>query len=495
MLTLLLLIPLVGILGVLLTSSLSPLDNMGKISNRSETLMKQISLGSTLVTFLLSLILWGEFDNNDIGFQFVQELNTLYFFQFNLGVDGISLFFVLLTTIIMPICLLCSWTNIKDGVKYFLIAFLLLETLLIAVFVVLDLLLFYIFFESVLPPLFIIIGVWGHGINKIRASFLLFLYTLFGSLFMLLSFLVLYFTVGSSDYQLLFLSDLNIETQKILWLGIFLALAIKTPLLPFHIWLYRAHAEAPLAGSVLLAGVILKMATYGYIRVLITMLPEATYYFTPFVQSICVITIIYSSLTTLRQNDMKALVAYSSVAHMGTVVLGLFSNTIQGIEGAIMLSIAHGLVSPALFICVGGVLYDRYHTRLIKYYRGMALTMPLFSLLFFVFTLSNIAVPLSANFVGEFMALTGSFQKNPILTIFATSGMVLGACYSIWMYNKINFGSQSLYLAVTSDINKREFFLLIPLLIITVILGIFPNIVLDSLHASVSNILYNEMSL
>lgn len=495
MLTLLLLIPLVGILGVLLTSSLSPLDNMGKISNRSETLMKQISLGSTLVTFLLSLILWGEFDNNDIGFQFVQEFNTLYFFQFNLGVDGISLFFVLLTTIIMPICLLCSWTNIKDGVKYFLIAFLLLETLLIAVFVVLDLLLFYIFFESVLPPLFIIIGVWGHGINKIRASFLLFLYTLFGSLFMLLSFLVLYFTVGSSDYQLLFLSDLNIETQKILWLGIFLALAIKTPLLPFHIWLYRAHAEAPLAGSVLLAGVILKMATYGYIRVLITMLPEATYYFTPFVQSICVITIIYSSLTTLRQNDMKALVAYSSVAHMGTVVLGLFSNTIQGIEGAIMLSIAHGLVSPALFICVGGVLYDRYHTRLIKYYRGMALTMPLFSLLFFVFTLSNIAVPLSANFVGEFMALTGSFQKNPILTIFATSGMVLGACYSIWMYNKINFGSQSLYLAVTSDINKREFFLLIPLLIITVILGIFPNIVLDSLHASVSNILYNEMSL
>lgn len=490
MITLLLILPILGIIGILFTSALSDIKNV----NRSNLLMKQISLGSTLLTFLLSLVLWGEFDNNDIHFQFVQEYNALYFFQFNLGIDGISLFFVLLTTLIIPICLLCSWNNITEGLKHFLIAFLLLETLLIAVFVVLDLLLFYVFFESVLPPLFIIIGVWGHGINKIRASFLLFLYTLFGSLFMLLSILVMYYIVGNSSFQLLFLTDLSIETQKILWLGFFLALAIKTPLLPFHIWLYRAHAEAPLAGSVLLAGVILKMATYGYIRVLITILPEATYYFTPFVQTICVITIIYSSLTTLRQNDIKALVAYSSVAHMGFVVLGLFSNTIQGIEGAILLSIAHGLVSPALFICVGGVLYDRYHTRLIKYYRGLTLTMPLFSTILFIFILGNISVPLSANFIGEFMVLLGSFQKNPVITVFACSGMVLGACYSIWLYNRISFGSQSPFLSITQDLNKREFFLLLPLLILTFLLGIFPNVILDSLHLSVSNVIYDNVS-
>jgi NADH-ubiquinone oxidoreductase chain 4 len=276
-------------------------------------------------------------------------------------------------------------------------SFLLLETLLIAVFVVLDLLLFYIFFESVLIPLFLIVGIWGGSPTRVRAAYLLFLYTLFGSLFMLLAFLIIYHNVGSTDFNVVSLSDIDPDSQKIIWLAIFLSMAIKTPLMPFNTWLTYAHSEAPVAGSIILAGVILKLSAYGYMRILIQFLPDATDYYSPLVQVMAIVSIIYGSLVTLRQTDFKKLVAYSSVAHMGVVVLGLFSNTVQGIEGAIMLSIAHGFVSPALFFLVGGVLYDRYHTRTIKYYRGITAYMPLFSLLFFLFTIFNAAVPLSAN--------------------------------------------------------------------------------------------------
>jgi len=482
MLTLLLLIPLVGAL------MLAPMQGN---TVQSESQMKRLALGTSLINFLLSIVLWGMFDSSTSESQFTQEFNQVNFCHLHIGVDGISLYFVLLTTFITPICILSNWENIKEELKYFLMCFLVLETLLIAVFVVLDILLFYVFFESVLIPLFLIVGIWGGSATRVRAAFLLFLYTLFGSLFMLLAFLVIYNNVGSTDFQVVSLSEINLESQKLLWLAVFISMAIKTPLLPFHVWLPRAHAEAPLAGSVILAGLILKLATYGYMRILIQFLPDATSYFSPLVQTIAVITLIYASLATLRQTDFKALVAYSSIGHIAVVVLGLFSNTIQGIDGALLLSIAHGVVSPALFILVGGVLYDRYHTRTIRYYRGITVYMPLFSIMFFVFTIFNAAVPLSANWAGEFLCLAGAFQRNPVFAVLGSTGIVLSAAYSIWLYNRIAFGSWSKYLNYTTDLTRREFMLLLPLLFVAVVFGIFPNIILDSVHATTSGLLYS----
>ncbi|PRD22112.1 UNVERIFIED_CONTAM: NADH-ubiquinone oxidoreductase chain 4 [Trichonephila clavipes] len=372
------------------------------LSGNNTLRMKRIALSGTLINFIISIVLWSNFNANipEGTYQFTQEFlpEQVTFCHLHIGIDGISLYFVLLTTLIIPICILSNWNNISaDGFRYFLICFLLLETLLIAVFVVLDILLFYIFFESVLIPLFFIVGIWGGGPTRVRAAFLLFLYTLFGSLFMLLSFLAIYYNVGSTDFQVVSLSEINLEAQKLLWLGIFISMAVKTPLVPFNTWLTYAHSEAPVGGSIVLAGVILKLATYGFLRIILQFLPDATSYFSPLVQLFAVVSIIYASLSTLRQTDFKKLVAYSSVAHAATIVLGLFSNTIQGIEGAIILGLAHGLVSPALFFLVGGVLYDRYHTRTIRYYRGVATYMPLFALFFFLFTIFNAAVPLSAN--------------------------------------------------------------------------------------------------
>ena len=408
----------------------------------------------------------------------------------HMGVDGLSLYFVLLTTFTMPICVLASWENVKHNIKSYMIAFLVLESLLIAVFVVLDLLLFYVFFESVLIPLFIIVGVWGASADRIRASFLLFLYTLFGSLFMLLAFLVIFYHVGSTDFEVLSLADISFESQRWLWLAIFLSLAIKTPLLPVHIWLSRAHVEAPVAASMVLAGLILKLATYGFLRVLIPFLPEATSYFSPLVQTIAVVTLVYSSLTTLRQTDFKVLVAYSSIAHMSVVVIGLFSNTLQGIEGAILLGIAHGIVSPAMFMCVGGILYDRYHTRVIRYYRGLTQYMPIFSLLFFLFILGNMSTPLTVNWAGELMALMGSIQRSPLIGLAMSSGIVFSAAYSIWLYARLCNGSWSPFLGYAIDVTRREFMVLLPLLITMFLFGLFPNIILTDLHYSVSTLLY-----
>lgn len=401
---------------------------------------------------------------------------------------------MLLTTFITPICILANWENISgsNGLKYFLISFLVLESLLIAVFVVLDILLFYVFFESVLIPLFLIVGIWGGSQKRVRAAYLLFLYTLFGSLFMLLGLLVIYYNVGSTDFRVVAASDITLDSQKLLWIGIFISMAIKTPLAPVHIWLSRAHAEAPVGGSIILAGLILKLATYGYMRIMLQFLPDASHYYAPIVQMIAAITVVYASLVTLRQTDFKALIAYSSVGHMGIVVLGLFSNTVQGIEGAILLSIAHAFVSPALFILVGSVLYDRFHTRTIRYYRGITTYMPMFSVIFLLFTLFNMAIPLSGNWLGELLVLTGVFQRNPIAAILGSSGIILSAAYSIWLYNRISFGSYSEYLNYPpqGDLTRREFMLLLPLLIITILLGIFPNIVLDTIHSSVSTLIY-----
>lgn len=480
MLTALLVIPILGAISLLL------------VNDNNKSLMKQLSLGFSLINFILSLLIWGSFNNNSNEFQFVQEWGSVSFCHLNLGIDGISLFFVLLTTFIIPICILSNWDNIKVGLKYYLVAFLILESLLLAVFVVLDLLLFYITFESVLIPLFIIVVYWGGGIAKVRAGTMLFLYTLFGSLFMLLAILTIYFLTGTTDFLLLSTIEFNLDTQKILWLAFLMALAIKVPLVPFHVWLPFAHVAAPLGGSVVLAGVVLKLASYSIIRVLIPFFPDASLYFTPLVYTLAVISIIYPSLTCLRTINIKAIIAYSSIAHMSVSILGFFSNNLQGIEGAIMLSLAHGITSPALFILVGGVLYNRTHSLNLKYYRGLAMSMPLFAVIFFVFTLANIGVPLTANFIGEFMSFAGAFQENPIMTSIGASGMVLAAAYSVWLYNKICFGSNSAYLSNMFDLNRREFILLLTLLTIIIILGVYPNIVLDSLHLSVSNLIINS---
>jgi NADH-ubiquinone oxidoreductase chain 4 len=308
---------------------------------------------------------------------------------------------------------------------------------------------------------------------------------------MLLCILYIYSNIGSTDFQLISLYEISFETQKILWLGFFIAFAVKTPLYPFTIWLPKAHADSPLAGSIILAATILKLATYGYLRVLINFLPDASNYFSPLVQTIAIITIIYASFSTIIQQDTKRLIAYSSIAHMGVVLLGLFSNNIQGIEGGILLALAHGFVSPALFICVGGIIYDRTGTRIINYIRGLVHYMPIFILLFFIFTLCNTGIPLSLNFLGEQLSLIGIWERNPIVASLGASGIVLSACYSIFLYNRIAYGSYSPHLPILKDLNRREFYLLISLLIPTILLGIFPNIILESLHISITNLLYN----
>ena len=482
MLSLLLLIPIIGSL-LLLTIPEESIEN--KIR------MKRITLITMLINFLISIYIWLEFDSSTSQYQFVYEFIELSYCHLNIGIDGISLYFVLLTTFVSPIAVLSNYNNINKNLKYFLISFLLLETLQIGVFVVLDLLLFYIFFESVLPILFLIIIVYGSGEARIRSALLFFLYTLAGSLFMLLAILQIYSYVGSTDFQIISLSEINLDSQKILWLGFFIAFAVKTPLWPLTGWLYRAHADSPLAGSILLAATILKFATYGYLRVLINFLPDATNYFSPLIQTIAIITLIYASLATIIQQDTKALIAYSSVAHMSIVILGLFSNTIQGIEGAILLALAHGFVSPALFICVGGIIYDRTGTRIIHYVRGLVTYMPVFTILFFIFTLSNTGIPLTLNFLGEQLSLIGIWERSPIIAALGATGIVLSAIYSIYLYNRISYGTYSPHLKPIKDISRREFILLITLLIPTVLLGIFPNVILDGLHFSISTLLFN----
>jgi len=504
----LLIIPLIGSLLISLTNSnylnlskkYAPINVNEKIKNIVEDFqsskytkkrIKQIALITSLINLLVSIIMWVQFDSNYAGYQFLTfplESNQMTFLQLNFGIDGISLYFVLLTTFITPIAILSSHNDIDKKLKFFLICILLLETLQIAVFVSLDLLLFYVFFESVLIPLFLMIGIWGASNARIRAAFLLFLYTLFGSLWMLLAILKIYTNTGSTDFTLLssLISEMSFSSQKLLWLGFFIALATKTPLFPLHGWLFRAHVEAPLAASIILAAVILKLATYAYLRILLTFLPDASQYFSPLVQSICVITLIYASLSALRTHDSKALVALSSVSHCAVIVLGLFSNSVIGIEGAILLSIAHGFISPALFFCVGGCLYQRLHTRTIIYIRGVTTYMPIFSILFFIFALANASVPLTAGWVSEQLILIGMFEKSPIIGTLGALSIFLTACYSLFLYNRIAFGDYSSFLKPIKDLDYREFIVLFSLLVPTVLLGIWPNIILDSLHLSVS---------
>jgi NADH-ubiquinone oxidoreductase chain 4 len=482
----LLLIPLIGIGFVTIEA------NYG-LSIINEIKIKSIALTTSIINLIVSLVMFILFDFSSKQFQFIEEHYQLSYFDIYLGVDGLSIYFILLTTIIMPIAILSNWNSIQSkNVLSFVVIMLLLETLLLAVFLVLDILLFYIFFESILPPLFLLIGLFGSS-NKVRASFYLFLYTLLGSLFMLLSIIVMSSIMGTTDFDALSKANFNYVTQLFLFYGIFIAFAVKTPVIFLNTWLLKAHVESPLSGSIILAGIVLKLSLYGIFRLILPLLPKASLNYTYIVYVIGVITIIYASFSTLRTIDIKELIAYSSVSHAAVYLIGAFSNTIQGIEGAIVLGLAHGFVSPGLFICAGGILYDRSSTRLITYYRGMAQIMPIFSILFFILCLGNSGTPLTLNFIGEFMSLYGAFERMPILGILASTSIVLSAAYTIFMYNRIAFGgSYSVYFVENiGDVTRREFILLLVFVIFTVLFGIYPAPILDGLHYSVSSLIYN----
>ena len=486
LLTLLLCIPLLGIFTISAGMSYD-------ISNTNTTWIKKVGLTTSIINLVVSLLIFFLFDYSSNQFQFVKEYFEISYFDFYLGIDGLSIYFVLLTTIITPIALLSNWTSITENIRSYVIIILLLETLLLAVFLVLDILLFYIFFESILPPLFILIGLFGSS-NKVRASFYLFLYTLLGSLFLLLSILAISSIMGTTDFDALYKTNFNYSTQLFLFYGIFIAFAVKTPTIFLNTWLLKAHVESPLGGSIILAAIVLKLSLYGIFRLILPLLPKASLDYTYIIYLIGVITIVYASFSTLRTIDVKELIAYSSVSHAAVYLIGVFSNTIQGIEGGIALGLAHGFVSSGLFICAGGVLYDRSATRLISFYRGTAQIMPLFSILFFILSLGNCGVPLTLNFVGEFMSLYGVFERLPLLGLFASSSIVFSAAYTIYMYNRIAFGGALSKLIKTNipDVNKREFFILLTLVLFTVVLGVYPAPVLDGLHYSVSSLIYSN---
>jgi NADH-ubiquinone oxidoreductase chain 4 len=459
--------------------------------------LKIISLSISIINLFISLIIFILFDYSSNQFQFVQEYYKISSYDFYLGIDGLSIYFVLLTTIIVPIALLSNWTSINENIRSYLTIMMLLETLLLGVFLVLDTLLFYIFFESILPPLFILIGIFG-STNKVRASFYLFLYTLLGSLFLLLSILTMSSIMGTSDFDALYKTNFNYSTQLFLFYGIFIAFAVKTPTIFLNTWLLKAHVESPLGGSILLAGIVLKLSLYGIFRLILPLLPKASLEYTYIIYLVGIITIIYASFSTLRTIDVKELIAYSSVSHAAVYLIGVFSNSIQGIEGGIILGLAHGFVSSGLFICAGGVLYDRSGTRLITFYRGIAQIMPLFSILFLILSLGNCGVPLTLNFIGEFMSLYGVFERLPLLGIMASSSIIFSAAYTIFMFNRIAFGGsffeqvkEQYFITYMADVNKREFLILFTLVIFTVILGIYPAPILDGLHYSVSSLIYS----
>ena len=479
----LLTVPLIG------TILVSSLDSYKK---NSEKFTKSIALIASVINLILSLVIFILFNSSTNQFQYVQEHYNVQLFDIYLGIDGISIYFVLLTTIIMPIALLSNWDSIKENVKSYLIIMLLLETLLLAVFLAVDIMLFYIFFESILPPLFILIGIFGSD-NKVNASYYLFLYTLWGSLFLLLSILSTSSTMGSTDFDTLFKLNFEYKTQVFLFLGIFIAFAVKTPTIFLNNWLLKAHVESPLGGSIVLAGIVLKLSLYGIFRLILPMLPKASLDYTFVIYTIGVITIIYASFSTLRTTDIKELIAYSSVCHAAVYLIGAFSNTIQGLEGSILLGLAHGFVSSGLFICAGGVLYDRTGTRSIFFYRGATQLMPIFAILFFLLALGNCGAPLTLNFIGEFMSLYGIIEKLPILGVFACSSIILSAAYTIYMFNRTAFGGSfsKFFEESVYDVNKREFTLLFILVVFKIILGIYIYILLNVLDYSMNSLIYS----
>lgn len=427
--------------------------------------------------------------------QFNVLINYCYPFDFiyHLAVDGLSIYFLVLSVLLLPVCVLCSWSTVLQRVREFYILLQVITLLLINVFCVRDLLLFYIFFESVLIPMFLIIGVWGSRDRKIHAAYQFFLYTLVGSVLMLLSIIYLYDLVGSTHIEVLYNATYTLLEERLIWLAFFLSFAVKVPMIPFHIWLPEAHVEAPTAGSVLLAGILLKMGTYGLIRFSLPMFPEATVYFQPLVFTLSMIGIIYAACTTIRQVDLKKIIAYSSVGHMNYVTLGILSNNLYGLEGSIYLMLGHGFVSSALFLCVG-LLYERYHTRVVLYYGGLIFGMPLFGCVFLFFTLANVSLPGTSNFIGEILVLAGVFNVHFVSAFVGAVGAILGAVYAIWLYNRVLFGEvKVLHLTKFSDLNRKEAFLMINLIVIIVLTGIYPSILTDSLHPIMGWVLQKQL--
>nr|YP_010735528.1 NADH dehydrogenase subunit 4 [Pedicularis chinensis]WEI33106.1 NADH dehydrogenase subunit 4 [Pedicularis chinensis] len=452
--------------------------------------IRLIGLCASLITFLYPPVLRIQFDPSTAKSQFVESLRWLPYenINFDLGIDGISLFCVILTTFLIPICILVGWSGMRSYGKEYITASLIREFLMIVVFCILDLVLFYVFPESVPIPMFIIIGVWGSRQRKIKAAYQFFLYTLLGSVFMLLSILLILLQTGTTDLQISLTTEFSERRQIFLWIASFASFAVKVPMVPVHIWLPEAHVEAPTAGSVILAGIPLKLGTYGFLRFSIPMFPEATLCSTPFIYTPSAIAIIYTSSTTLRQIDLKKIIAYSSVAHMNLVTIGMFSPNIQGIGGSILPMSSHGLVSSALFLCVG-VLYDRHKTRLVRYYGGSVSTMPNLPTIFFSSTLANMSSPGTSSFIGEFLILVGAFQRNSLVATLAALGMILGAAYSLWLYNRAVSGNlKPDFLHKFSDPNGREVSIFIPFLVGVVWMGVHPKVFPDCMHTSVSNL-------
>ena len=453
--------------------------------------IRAVALFTTVFTFVVSVLIWVGFDYSTPGFQMVEKVDWLGSgISYHMGVDGISMLFVILTTFLMPFCILASWETVEKRLKAYMIAFLLLETLMIGVFCALDIVLFYVFFEAGLIPMFIIIGVWG-GKRRVYASFKFFLYTLLGSVMMLLAVMAMLWQAGTTDITVLLTHNFPAGMQTWLWLAFFASFAVKMPMWPVHTWLPDAHVEAPTAGSVVLAAILLKMGGYGFLRFSLPMFPLASETFAPLIFTLSVVAIIYTSLVALMQEDMKKLIAYSSVAHMGYVTMGIFAMNTEGIQGAIFQMLSHGLVSGALFLCVG-VVYDRMHTREIAAYGGLVNNMPKYAVAFLVFTMANVGLPGTSGFVGEFLTLLGIFRVNTWVALFATTGVILSAGYALWLYRKVVFGALTKdSLKGLTDLTLRERSLLYPLIALVILFGVYPAALLDPMAASVNALVDN----
>jgi NADH-quinone oxidoreductase subunit M len=453
--------------------------------------IRAIALWTTVVTFLVSLLIWAGFNTGEPGFQMVEKREWLGSgISYHMGVDGISMLFVILTTFLMPISILASWESVQKRVKDYMIAFLLLETLMVGVFCALDIVLFYVFFEGGLIPMFLIIGVWG-GQRRVYASFKFFLYTLAGSVLMLLAIMAMYWQAGTTDITQLLTYRFPPGMQHWLWFAFLASFAVKLPMWPVHTWLPDAHVEAPTAGSVILAAILLKMGGYGFLRFSLPMFPVASADFAPFIFTLSVVAIVYTSLVALMQEDMKKLIAYSSVAHMGYVTMGIFAMNAEGIQGALFQMLSHGLVSGALFLCVG-VVYDRMHTREIAAYGGLVNNMPKYAVAFMVFTMANVGLPGTTGFIGEFLTLLGAFKVNTWVALFATTGVILSACYALWLYRRVIFGALTKEnLKGLLDLSLREKALLYPLIALIIFYGVYPAPVFNATAASVDALLNN----